>query len=562
MKNLKHGVGVILVKTDKVKTEVVSVDEGNDISVTPVTPDKPKPKPKPKERKWNGSNKKQGVWLKVYAEQCGFFKEGATNEEQINAMDIIFTSSLSQLSIDYYVDIRIHYLDEVAAPDDPFSLSVEKPHAHIYLEARGNRKRLDKFFNDLKACGISFRKGLDDILLDKQIENGNAFPDYRQGKYAREYCVVYNSHEDMISKKKGKHVYDTDDYHYSTFSRDEIKEMIRTEQIVRNGYLDKDSDNDDIATITKFEHVELLDRAKEVGRAGGDFDEWYFQLPQSVLLQANKNKLIDVYNYWQNEFIKNPLNTDMTRLCLFIVGNKDLGKSGSMALACSDLGLTLHQVSAGGGTGKMDNFKYTDMALGIDDTTVTGLMTYADDRICSVYRRNKGNPLMRCKLLYITYNYSLTEYYWRFLANNTPTEFRSSTDAGLDAFRSRFIEITLNNDGEVSDIQCHLRGSRARIQEKVTFAMTVLDAFTARLAQYRRLKPSRRERDLLVSHLNRYCADNGFVPVPDDEDLPFDTVNSYSDYRSVAKGNSQVPLLPKGKWEQMTIEERRDITCS
>lgn len=524
-------------------------------------------KPKPKERKWNGSNKRQGVWLKVYAEQCGQDKADATPEEQVKYMDNIFKKALPDLSKDYYVDIRIHNLDEVAAPDDPFALSIEKPHAHIYIEARGNRKRLDKFFNDLKSCGIAFRKGLDDTLLDKQIENGNAFPDYRQGKYAREYCVVYNSHEDMMSKKKGKHVYDTEDYHYSTFTREEIKEMIRTEQIVRNGFLEKDSGNDDIASITKFEHVELLNRAREVGRSGGDFDNWYYeQLPPSVRLQAHRNKLMEEYDYGIDEFLANPLNVDMTRLCLFIVGPKDIGKSGSMKRACADLGLKLYPVSAGGGTGKMDNFKYWHEVLGLDDTTVTGLMSYADDLICRAYKRNKGNPLNRTKLLYLTSNRRLNDFYWSTFGSNVPREERSDDDVGLDAFRSRFIEVVLDANGDIIEINYWLRGAPDRVKEKVRFALTILENFKRHIKEYHTLKTDKDTLAQITKPLDSLIDNDGFQPVGD-EVLPFeDKVEkgeeiSYNEYRDFCKSNTRIPLYTQQKWAELNIEERRKLIC-
>lgn len=499
-------------KTDKVTNEKPAA---NIVDMTKTDTGK---KDKPKTRNWNASNRKQGVWLKFYAEQTGCPAD-ASYDVQMQYLDKACLQVLNDHKNEYHIDARIHNLDEVSDPSDPFLVSVEKPHAHLYFERKGDRPKLSTIFNDLKHSGIEFRKGIDDTMLDKQIEKGNAFPDYRNGKFGREYCVVYNSHRDMVSKNKGKHVYDTEDYHYTTFTPEQIDEMVRTEEIVNNGY----SSTDDIKSMTGFEMLELMTRFRDLGARGGDFDEyWFNELPQSVRLLANKNKMMDEYDYGIDAFLSNPLNTDMTRLCLFIVGPKDIGKSGSMKRTCADLGLKLHSVSAGGGTGKMDNFKHWHTALGLDDTTVTGLMSYADDCKCRAYKRNKGNPINATKLLYITSNKCLTDFYWSTFGSTVPKEDRSDDDVGLDAFRSRFIEVTLDENGNVIDVKQWLRGSAARIKEKVAFASAVLENFKRHLKEYQSLKPNKNELEQITKPLTSLIDNDGFIPVPDNFDLPFD----------------------------------------
>lgn len=443
---------------------------------------------------WNVSSTHISYWMKFYAEQCGYYcPPGCPQnyDDQLKQFDSVLPPALSALSSKYDIDFRVHYLDEVEVDKSPFLTAAEKPHCHAYFKMKdGNRIKFRTFLNDLRSVGIVLDRPDDLDLLKHVIEDGNGFPNEQRIGQGESYCIVYGSHQTPIAELEGKHTYDWNDpHHFTTYTENDFKRFL-----LEQSRLNDHSKASTVRVLSLSETRQLSMEARALGEAGGDFDTWYYdELPIEVRLGISKlDKIQDEYDHGITKYLSDPMHTDMTRVCLYIKGPHDVGKSGSLARALSDLGYPTYTVSAGGGTGKMDEFKYSHKALVLDDTSVKGFFSYADDKICRAYKRNSGNPLFACKFLAVTANEDISVYYshicGRSLEPNQGSRWVPELDEKFLAFKSRFICIDVNDKGEIVKIWHDLRGSSDRVLEKLDLLEQLLPVYSRHMLEYRQKK--------------------------------------------------------------------------
>lgn len=459
---------------------------------------------------WNVSSKHCSFWMKFYAEQCGYYcapGNPQNYDDQLKQFDTVLPSALAALQSKYDIDFRVHYLDEVEVDKSPFLTAAEKPHCHAYFKIKGDyRIRFSSFLNDLRSVGIVLDRPDDLELLKHVIEDGNGFPNEQRVGQGESYCIVYGSHQTPIAKLEGKHTYDWNDlHHFTTYTEDDFKRFL-----LEQSRLNDHSKASTVRVLSLSETRQLALEARALGEAGGDFDTWYYdELPIEVRLGISKlDKIQDEYDRGITKYLSDPMNTDMTRVCLYIEGPRNVGKSGSLARALSELGYPTYIASQGGGTGKMDEFKFSHKALVLDDTSVKGFFSYADDKICRAYKRNSGNPLFACTYLAVTSNKDIATYYSRVCGHNLEANQGSRWIAELDeeflAFKSRFICIKVNDNGEIVSIDHDLRGDLNRVREKLDLLEKLLPVYSRNMAEYRQKKAIGDSLDDINARINAF----------------------------------------------------------
>lgn len=448
---------------------------------------------------WIKSNQHYSFWMKFYSDQCGlqtlsadgFGIEGVTYDDQLICLKDALVRAKAGLCSKYHFDGQVHYNDDVEVSGSPFIVAKEKPHAHLYCKARSGRVRFDTFLNDLRSVGIVLDRDQDLDLLRQVIEKGHGFPNEQKAGQGESYCIVYNRHSDPVSRDiKGKFEYSWDDpYHISTYSEDDFNRFL-----LEQARLNNSSKSTNSRDMSPSETLHIMREARDLGASGGDFDKWFFEDLQPEVRRGIKSfsQIQREYDYGIDKYLSDPIHTDMTRVCLFIEGSRNIGKSGSLVRALSDLGYPTYIVSQGGGTGKMDEFKYWHKALVLDDTSVTGFFSYADDKVCRAYRRNSGNPLFACTFLAVTSNKDISSYYNR-ICHPEPTQgsrWIADEDPEFLAFQSRFVRLKVDDDGNIVDIKHELRGDKDRVLEKVRLLEELIPVYKRHLAEYRQKKAS------------------------------------------------------------------------
>ena len=444
---------------------------------------------------WNVSSTHISFWMKFYAEQCGFPRNLGIQDynQQLDHFDSVLSAALPVLQSKYDCDFQVHYADDIEVDGSPFVVASEKPHCHAYLKVKtGKRTMFSTFLNDLKSVGITL-DGCEDIgLLKHVIEDGHGFPNEQKLGQGESYCLVYNRHDDSMSALKGKHIYPWDDpHHFTTYTEDYYKNCLLEQRRLNDSSRFTNSRD-----LSSSETLQIMSEARVLGESGGDFDKWFFEdLPIEVRRGIKDfSKIAREYDYGITQYLSDPIHTDMTRVCLYVEGPRNVGKSGSLVRALSELGYPTFVVSQGGGTGKMDEFKYSHKALVLDDTSVKGFFSYADDKICRAYKRNSGNPLFACTYLAVTSNKDIATYYSRVCGHNLEANQGSRWIAELDeeflAFKSRFVCIKVNDNGEIVSIDHHLRGDSNRVLEKVNLLEKLLPVYSRYMSEYRQKKAS------------------------------------------------------------------------
>lgn len=469
---------------------------------------------------WNVSSTHISFWMKFYPEACGYPSYPGciqNHDDMLKLFDSVLPAALAALQSKYDIDFRVHYLDEVEVDGSPFVTAVDKPHCHAYFKVKtGKRTKFSTFLNDLRAVGIVLDRPDDLKLLKHVIEDGNGFPNEQRLGQGESYCIVYGSHDTPVSKLEGKHIYDWNDpHHFTTYTEDDFKRFLLEQR-----RLNDHSKSTSARVLSLNEMEQLMVEVRELGENGGDFDKWWYEdLPVQVRLGCSKlDEIRREYDYGIDQYLSDPKNTIMTRVCLYVKGPHDVGKTGSLALALSELGYPTYTVSAGGRTGKMDNFKYWHKALVLDDTSVTGFFSYADDKICRAYKRNSGNPLFACKFLVVTANEDISSYYAHIGGRIEPNQgscWIPELDEHFLGFKSRFICIDVNDKGEVTNIWHSFRGNLDRAHEKLALLEELLPVYIRNMAEYRQ---NRATGDALADINARI---NSFITAPNKPNNPF-----------------------------------------
>lgn len=310
--------------------------------------------------------------------------------------------------------------DKDTLGDDFWEPSIEKPHYHVLVRVMGHAPRVSVILNEL---GIIYRKGLDEQLWANH--GCEVIEDWVS-------MVTYLPHLTDDAKKDGKHEYGLEEL----MSNLTIKEI---ENIIGN-YVHKIKNTD----------LKALDKeAFEKGYALYDFDEWYQDFDFEIKRNNDMRVIRESYQFGVQKRIEE--HEEITRLCIFIQGEKNQGKTYAARKALEGK----KYLVTSPGTGKFDELKATTQAIVIDDDVCPNLLNMTDNYMCKAYRRNKNNPAWTGNIFVVTSNLSFDKWL---------KESKITNESHIEAMHTRFYICFIKNKKLVCLEKC-IRGTM-EVQEK------------------------------------------------------------------------------------------------
>lgn len=354
----------------------------------------------------------------------------------------------------FQVEAILHDKDTLS--DDKWAPANEKPHVHTILRCVGGTKNR-KVRTLLNMLGIQYRKGVDDELWENHgVETVSDFSGYS----------MYLTHDTEQAQLDGKWVYDLDEV-VTNLTPEELQQ-------VRDGYARMSSERPTPALMRSLDAD-----ARKLGDDLKDFEPWLDS--QSVEVRSNsKIRAIErSYKYHYNTRLQELKGSPLVRLCVFVQGRANLGKSYAAQYALA--GYKIHSVKAGK-SGKLDDLTLYHDAIILDDCTCPNMLAMTDNYVCQPYRRNNGNPLWRGKYFIVTSN--KTFHQW---LNDC-----HMSDANIEAMRTRFYvcEVLPDENGvpELITISDSPRGTEEEQIEREHMFHEFEQRFDKSLADYHALK--------------------------------------------------------------------------
>lgn len=128
--------------------------------------------------------------------------------------------------------------------------------------------------------------------------------------------------------------------------------------------------------------------AYELGQKLEDFLKWYGNLDFMIRSHAKMRTVRESYYRGVQDRVN--MNGEVNRLCIFIQGKPNVGKTYAAEKALK--GKQVLKIG-GGGTGKFDRLLPSHDAIIVDDDTVVkNLLNMTDNYMHQVYKRQKNNP--------------------------------------------------------------------------------------------------------------------------------------------------------------------------
>ena len=321
---------------------------------------------------------------------------------------------------DFAVLAIVHDRDLVA--DEIFVESLKKPHIHIMILKQGvdanNRKQRRKVSTFLNVLGIEFREGLDEMIwAERGVER---IKDVGES-------VAYLTHETPQAQKDGKEIYERSEI-ITNLDNDEVQQL-------REGY-------ERIVGATRRVNIkdqaELADKARLFGYTGSvSWEQFEADLPFVLQKGSTYNLLRKRYSEGVDQRMEE--RTDILRLCVFIQGEANQGKTYAAKHAFDGQGLRVLKVGDGGKTGKFDRLSEDHDVLILDDAIVHDVLGMADNNAVQVYKRGADNPYWCGSYFIITSNFSFEQW----------AERCGIDSHTMDAAKSRFYicQVGENSDG-------------------------------------------------------------------------------------------------------------------
>lgn len=390
-------------------------------------------------------------------------QDGINHQEQIQLLNQELTayveSIISPIEEEFYANIKKYdksYAQVLVIKhnrdyntDDVWEPSVEKPHYHLIARTINNKpvkvKMLLSNPKTSKRGLVAYRKELDDVLFDKSgVQTIGDFQKY----------TVYLTHETEEAERDGKALYDYKTEIISNMDTDEI-------ELIRDGYKQ-------VSRIyVKPKDAREADKiAYELGKKLKSFEDWYGQLPFDYRKRNDMKIIKESYDRGVDEALA--YATEIPRVCVFIKGAENLGKSYSSIEALKKVGIDPKYIlKVTDGTGKFDNLTVNHKAIIVDDTTAPSLLHLADTKPCKVYRRNKGNGVWVGDYLIVCSNTDI----------NTWAKHCGIADENYKAFFSRFncIEVFADNTVEIQSYASRGTDILLQIRRKFDMFMKAFD---------------------------------------------------------------------------------------
>lgn len=345
---------------------------------------------------------------------------------------------IKALPKEYHVIAIRHDRDYNA--DDIWEPSVEKPHYHIIW--RTTKKVSEHVSTVLNKLGVKYRPGIDDNLWKEHGVEG--ISDFGN-------LATYLTHDTKQAILDGKTHYEFTEL-VSNLSIEEIKN-------VRDGYVRVSAPT---GKIGMQEMKELDEQARKIGYELKDFVDWYSSLDFSVRAHSKMNVIEKSYYLGVRQRIEE--NNEVNRLCIYIQGDKNVGKTYA-AIHAFD-GMKVLTVG-GGGTGKFDTLSPATNAIIIDDDKAPNLLNMTDNYMCQVFRRNRNNPYWCGEFYVVTSNLPFRQ--WLEECGITTSKYDRTCAKDTEHYRamlSRFYVCHIENKGGVNVLVCDSVSKRGTSEEQ------------------------------------------------------------------------------------------------
>lgn len=356
----------------------------------------------------------------------------------------------------------VHDKDEEANPNDFFIASSIKSHCHLSLRRRDGRPF--RISTALKMLGIVFRRYIDNELWGFGVTTCRNFAS----------CIAYLTHETPKAEAEGKYIYDRSII-FSNCDTSEVDDL-------REGYLI----SNETRKLTNQQLASLDKLMYESGYEIKDFAKIYGSLPFNARSNSKMRTAIESYHRGVNERLKKE-PPEINRVCLFIQGPPNTGKTYACKKALEKLGYNVFFVT-GGGNGKFDALTPSHNAILIDDETCPNLLNMTDSRATTVYRRNKNNPFWLGNVFVVTSNLTLDD--WCVQSKLQVFRFDGKgLNAHGYAMHSRFICChveRLNGTNQIvpDEDAFRLRGTDEEQKEKADIANKILSEANQTMSTY------------------------------------------------------------------------------
>ncbi len=361
----------------------------------------------------------------------------------------------------------IHDKDEVADPEDYFKLSSVKPHCHLVIRKK-YRDKTFKVNSVLKALGIHYRRYIDNELWGYSVATCKNWSS----------SVAYLTHETTQALADGKYIYD----------REEIFSNCDASLIdgFRDGLNGSHRNSRVFPEELEYWDRRFYDQGYDLKDYNTLFDSLNFDLRSHSKIKTIKE------SYFRG--IEARLKIDppeVKRVCVFIQGPPNTGKTHAVKSALKQLGLKTYAIS-GGGSGKFDNLNIEHQAITIDDTTCPNLLNMTDDIITRAYRRNSNNPYWTGEIFVVTSNKSFLD--WCADSGVRPYEIGTNyPNAHGIAMKTRFFEFKVSKIGNTNQIQFtgsldDLRGMSEAKKQKLEIAEKIISLANETMAKYKKSK--------------------------------------------------------------------------
>lgn len=372
----------------------------------------------------------------------------------------------------------VHYRDTNQDDGHFWKIATEKRHVHIILRFvdRNVNRRVKQILDYL---GVVYRPVDDDELWNNHgVETVDDFAGY----------TMYLMHKTKQAIKDGKEPYDISEL-VSNLTVEEIQQVCE-------GYLRFTSEPSRVpfSDYAKYDH-----EAFQLGYDLKPFDKWKQALP---LVVRSNSKMKAIESSYEAGVVKRvDEGADMLRICIFIQGDSNLGKTYAAIHALD--GQRVFQIK-GGGTGKFDRLQPDHNAIVIDDQTCPNLLNMTDNAMSFVYKRTHGNPLWAGQYFIVTSNDSFEEWLDRCKMDTRDKETGKYSEH-YNAMVSRFYICTIGTKDDGSHyLSCQHVSDRGTVDDqdkRNNMFMDFQSKFNAIIGNYRPEDPSNKvNSDVLLDH--------------------------------------------------------------
>ena len=344
--------------------------------------------------------------------------------------------------------------------DDFFEPSIEKAHYHILIRVMDDEgvatKSGSRVSTIIKDLGVVFRPEDATMIENHGIETVGDF-----GAYA-----TYLTHDTEKAIADGKEHYNLDEI-VSNLTPDEIL-------MIRDGYVRVAQQAHKVSTK---ELIEIDAYLYELGHNLEDFEEWKKKQGFTLRRHSSMKTLRETYERGVDARVQE--DNYINKVCIFIKGEPDNGKTFTCRKTLKDLGYTrIHSVD-NNGTGKFDDLSPTTQAILVDDQTVPSLLTISDCKMGRIYRRGSGDRFFTGDMFVVTSNVDFDTWVRRCGIFD---------EVEMQAARSRFFICEMVKDEEGNKILKCInegnRGGKEEIKEREKRYLEFRDAFEENIKGY------------------------------------------------------------------------------